>query len=273
MPVLIAPVGGGVVFGPGTKLNLQSDFIGPLPSGTKFVIDVGATGSEGIQAIHQVVPTQLPFTSTILADPAAQGLILGPATYEDGRPITVSAVLRDPSDVAIDGGSQTGTWNNTRGLQVFLPEYTEGGGGTGLTPIQAQQLDETHASTFPTELVDELTLTELTSGPSGGFVDAALPNAIFGVIVRIATVPPDLHVGTPDGNYWTRTLAVVRIYRGSDLWMRVPIHTSSKIVPLFGDVITAAVTTLTRTVWIIDMSVQVSFLEGVTGRVYLMRFP
>jgi len=78
---------------------------------------------------------------------------------------------------------------------------------------------------------------------------------------------------TPDGDYWVKTLAVVRIFRGSDLWMRVPIHTSDKIVPLTGEGFAAAVVEVLTNLWLLNMSVQVSFLEGVLGEVFLMHFP
>jgi hypothetical protein len=95
----------------------------------------------------------------------------------------------------------------------------------------------------------------------------------MGVIVRIATVPPEFHVNTADGDYWTKGLAVVRIYRGTDLWKRVPVHTSSKLITFVDEGLVAAVTSVLPLQWLLQISVQVSFTEGVTGQVFLMNAP
>ena len=107
----------------------------------------------------------------------------------------------------------------------------------------------------------------------GGFVNAQLPNPCWGVIVRLAEVPEELQPQTPDGDYWVKTLAVIRIFRGADMWQRIPIHTSSKLYSLLDASIVAGITGVTATQWFLDLSVQVSFLPGVTGKVFLMLLP
>jgi len=146
-------------------------------------------------------------------------------------------------------------------------------GGGALTPIQAQQLQQTHESTFPAISLDSLTLEEISSGPQGGVVAANLGAWIYGVLVRIRSVPPEFRVDTADGDYWVRSLAIVRIYRGADLWKRVPIHTSSKIVSFVDEGLVVAVSTIVPIQWLLQISVQVSIAEGVLAQVYLMSTP
>jgi len=187
----------------------------------------------------------------------------------DGQAVHVTAELLNPSSVVIDSGTRDITWQSTAGLQLSPPVEGQG----GLTTEQAQQLTETHAASFTDQLIDNLTLIPLTSGPSQGPVNTFLTDTVFGVIVRLASVPDNLTAVTPDGDYWHNTLAVVRVYRGSDLWMRYPVHTSNRMISFVTHDVTAAVTALLATQWLLNMSMQVTFLPGVTGEVFLMRFP
>jgi hypothetical protein len=162
-------------------------------------------------------------------------------------------------------------WDAKSGLVNLLQTQPSTGGG--LTDAQAQQLQAIDTSTARNQLLDNVTLTEVTTGPQGGFVGLNLVDTVFGIIVRISTVPGDIQPSTPDGDYWLTDLAVVRIYRGSDLWIRRPIHTSSCIVELANEGVVSAVTAFTAFQWMLNMTLQVHFRVGVTGQVFLMRFP
>ena len=183
--------------------------------------------------------------------------------------LTISSVL----GVFDEGTVSPLVYNPTGLLPELLREQAESSSGGALTPVQAQQLDETHASVFPAISMDSLLLQELTNGPQGDFVAAQLGVWIMGVIIRIAAVPPEFRVNTADGDYWVRSLAVVRIYRGSDLWKRVPVHTSSKLIDFTEEGIVSAVAANLPLQWLLQMSIQVSFAPGVTGQVFLMRNP
>lgn len=274
MPITITPTQPGAFLTPGGGIQAQTDFIGPLPAGTTWDVHLlAASPSEQEIWTTTIVSQQHVVQTTLLTsrgDIAATSGFYVPAQAEQTR---LEVNLRTPSGV-IDTGIITAPWDATRGLGIQSQEQRSTSTSGGLTPDQAVQLQETHESTALNQLVDALTLQNLTpAGPSNGPINSFLPEPIFGVIVRIANVPPDLVADTPDGDYWFPTLAVVRIFRGSDLWMRVPIHTSSKIVPLLNEGVVAAVSTAIANISILNLSLQVTFRAGVTGTVFLMNFP
>lgn len=180
-------------------------------------------------------------------------------------------VTLSDSTGTIDTGTQQVVIDQTSGQAALLPFVQSE--GQALTPIQAQQLDQVHGSTFLSISLDAMLLQEITSGPQGGVVSQNLGVWIYGVIVRIAQVPPQYRVNTADGNYWSKSLAVVRIYRGADLWKRVPVHTSSKLVSFVEEGLVSAVAALLPLQWLLQISIQVSFAPGVTGQVFLMTQP
>ena len=272
MPIVVVPTQPGNVFTPGGMVSGTTDFIGPLPTDTFWrwtlfaddgevnAVWVARFQTQNHHDFHRLL-TPAPGLDTQLTDQV-------PA---EGTSVRVLAELVSNGNV-IDSGAQVSPWSSTAGLgvQAFVQESTTGG---GLTPEQGLLLQETHDATFPSQLIDTLTLLPLTSGPTGEFVGAQLPNPTFGVIVRIANVPLELVPNTPDGDYWVPSLAVVRIFRGADLWKRVPVHTSSKLVELLDESIVAGITAITATQWLLNMTVQVTFREGVTGEVFLLKVP
>lgn len=218
------------------------------------------------------VPTTFTSAGFTLGIPApGEGFsVFTDVALRPGEQAHAHAQLVQPGNVVIDSGTVTGEWQPTTQI-LNQPKATTGGGG--LTAEQSLQLSQTHESTFIDKLIDTVTLVPLTTGPSPGPINSQLPDTIFGVIVRIANVPEDLVPNTPDGDYWYPSLAVCRIYRGSDLWKRIPVHTSSKLIGLLDESIVAGVAAITATLWLLNMSIQVSFRPGVTGEVFLMRFP
>lgn len=274
MPITITLPPPGGVLAPWSRIGFSSSFIGPLPSGSAFVGQLYATPEPTLLSVAYDfrVPTTVTQGHVTLGIPAqGEGFsIHTDAILKEGADAHLTVELQQPGSVVIDSGTITGTWQPTTQI-LNQPRQTTGGGG--LTSEQALQLSETHASTALSQLVDNLTLVSIGTAPPGGFVGSALPDTVFGVIVRITEVPPELLPNTPDGDYWVPSLAVVRIFRGTDLWKRIPIHTSTKIVGLLDESIVAAVAVATATLWLLNMSVQVSFRAGVAGQVFLMRFP
>lgn len=260
-------------FGPGLAWRLESSLPGPFPTTAVWTLQVN-TPSDLLNVaffqLHQTSPIVF-ITPGITKDWGipdwSQHVVTEEASVQLNATVQLSGA--GPAD---DTGAHPTTWSNTAGLPALL-QHTVASSGEGLTAEQSQQLLETWQGTAPVIAVD--TTVPVTSPPSipGGVVSGTLPVPIFGLIVNIDQVPPQLVPNTPDGDYWVPSLAVVRIYRGSDVWMRVPIHTSSKMVPLFTDVVTAAVATLTAATWLARMTYQVAFREGVVGRVTEMRFP
>lgn len=267
MPIVIDPMPGNVI-APSQTITVRSDVIGPIPPDSNIQIDLFPVGAEEpcggwaipiFSGVQNVKLSQEHYNQqTIFSSPPLNGSV------------TVKLRIQSPAGT-FDEGTVTGlTYNPTGLLPEMLRETTGAVAGQGLTDVQAQQVEETHLAVFPAISLDALTLEEVTNGPQGGVVSQNLLFWIYGVIVRIAEVPEQYRVNTADGNYWTKSLAVVRIYRGSDLWKRVPVHTSSKLISFVEEGLETAVSAILPIQWLLQISIQVSFAEGVTGQVFLM---
>jgi len=273
VPIVINPDPLQVVnLSPGQVVGWTSDFVGPLPVGTSIHVNV-ARDSEGLQSVATaIIDTQIPTGEFRLMDKSTQAWHPGEYAIPTGQTAHVLLELHEPgTTVPIDSGAATYTWTPESNVAMTAPIVAQGGGG--LTSEQSLQLSELHAYQVQNQVLDLLTLLELTNGPSAGPINAQLPSPIFGIIVRLAALPPEIVLDTPDADYSVKTLAVVRVFRGSDLWMRVPIHTTNKIIPLEGEGIVSAIATAFLQPWLLNMSIQVTFLEGVLGQVFVMRLP
>lgn len=273
MPITLTPAPPANALGPGLLFTLQSGFIGPLPTGSTWTLLLFADTTSEVQFQTQVFESQSNPTHQFLQLPGSQ------TTFAQGQPtaqatIGWEALLENAQSTVLDQGTGSVKWDPTLGLGTQIQNIQTGTStGGGLTDAQAVELSQTQASTFPTLLVDQLLLQELSNGPTSGPVNASLVHFSFGVIVRISHVPPDLVADTPDGDYWFPSLAVVRVFRGADLWLRVPVHTSSKMIPFSEQNVVAGLAQVTGTLWLLNMSVQVTFRTGVQGQVFNMLFP
>lgn len=182
--------------------------------------------------------------------------------------------LLDSTGANVDQGQLPLNWDPVAGLPLAIEQAAkQTGQGGGLTSEESQQLQELWQAQTPVISLDDLTLQPMSAGPVGGTVSAQLPDVSTGVLVRIATIPPDFVSVTPDEDYFFPSLAVISLFRGQDLWHRVPVHTSSKLYYWFDQNLVTAAATLTLTQWLLNMSVQVAFRSGVTGQAFLLKFP
>lgn len=272
MPITITPTEPGGFIGLGLPIGLASDFIGPIPSGSTWSLGIGTNSSD-------IAPNML-FSIPVSGNPTVTRLpvrfvIAGALTTSwltDGVAAHVDSKLIDNTNHVLDAGNTTIPWAGTQAVPEQLRQTTIPA-GSGLTQEQAQQLSEVHASTFLDQVIDQLLTDDRGLGSSTQPVSGQLPAWIFAIVIRMTAVPEDVAPGTPDGDYWTPSLAVVRIFRGSDLWSRVPVHTSSKYIELAGEGIVSAVTSLPGFPWFADLSFQVTFRAGAEGRVLLLRHP
>jgi len=274
LPITIAPPVGNPVIGPFVAISLDSEPPQVVPPGSTWELFVNTTVEVG--------PGQTIWTATAPATGQQLTHILfsqkGPATSarntsvvpKQGDTMRITAELRNGATV-LDTGQVDVPWD-TQGNQWEIP-YETSTQSSGLTPTQASQLEEVHGQTFLSRTIDQLTLHEITNGPTGAPVGFNFEGWAWGVIVRLTAVPGDAEPQTPDGDYWVRTLAVVRIYRGVDLWLRVPIHTSSKIIPFAEENVLVGVSALTPTQWALQLSLQAWFGPGVEGQIFWMNFP
>lgn len=260
--------------GPGLPLQIATTVT--VPTGVHLDISLALTSIPEVAILHQTIPWNYltPQQNTITLKPSSPipvNVNIPPVAFSDDN-VQGQATLIQGTTTLVDQASFTSVWDNTEGLPQLMSDLTSGISG-GLTDQQATALNEIHQSTFPSIALDTITLQELTQGPQGGFVGAQLLNAIFGVIVRIATIPADIILNTPDADYSVASLAVVQIFRGSDIWKRIPIHRTSQIVSLLEENVVGGLPVLLTTQWLLQMSIQVTFRAGVTGQVFLMNFP
>lgn len=274
MPIVITPNPPSTSLTPTQGIQLASDFVGPLPTGSQFVVTVSADSEGARPASREFIPTTLPFVTYQYLSRRATNAGLN--VLVAGQNAFIVAQLVDNRGVALDSGTRQVTWDPTSGLPMQIAynrSQDQSDTHGALTQEQSTQLLETWESSAQVISVDSTIPS--TSGPGlpGQVISAQLPLPVFGLIVRVTSLPPDIVLGTPDQDYAFPSLAVATIFRGSDIWMRVPVHTTSKMIPLFSDLITAAVATITAATWLADMSYQVAFREGVAGEVIEMRFP
>lgn len=256
---------------PGQLVSWTSDFVGPLPTGSTLQVNL-SRDAEGLQSIGTAtLNVQIPTGTINVMNKSVQSWFEKEFSIPTGSPVHMLLELHEPgTTVPIDSGAFTYTWQPSSNVALVIPAGQSTGGG--LTAEQALQLQQVHTSTAITKLLDALTLVDITA-PDGGFTSAQLTLPIFGVIVRITQLPPGAAPSTPDGDYFFPSLAVVRVFRSSDLWLRVPIHTSSKLISLWGEALLMGLAGLVGDSWLADLSIQVTFREGVTGQVFLMRTP
>jgi hypothetical protein len=270
MPITIINPGFGALT-PGAQISGSTNLIGPIPLEWTWKFSLVDQTTEEVQLFQQISTQGSRNFAFQWLNPAVGIVQANSPRYMDGAQARLLVELIDTNFVVQESASVAVHYDSTTGLPTILQLQEQGQGG--LTQEQAEQLAATTEASALEELTDALTLTELTSGPSSGPIVAPLPTVTFGIIVRLVEIPAGLEPQTPDQQYWVKTLATVRVFRGNDLWMRVPVHTPTKIIPFEKEGLTIWVANLTLTQWLLNIRVLVDFLPGVTGRVYQMHFP
>jgi len=227
---------------------------------------------------QQFFPTQLKSGVFRLFDTGQSGNAFDHAVMPTSAD-TVQLVLKlqsnDVGSISIHDQGQTPVvpWDPVAGLGVQISKETSSPSG-GLTPSQDQALQEVHQSTFVDHILDALTLDPM-SPPGGGPgpFNRTLLTPTAGILVRMTSIAIEAQPGTPDGDYWLPTLAVIRLFRGQDLWHRVPVHTSSKLYYWLDENVVVGATQAVFSGWLLNMSVQVTILEGCQAEVFILRYP
>jgi len=296
MPITITPAPTFNGVGPGLWIDVASDFVGPLPTGTVWTTQILPVGTENNILTQHTVWTNN-HQRIKLWDPNDSISQFPAAFVAEGTTVTVAVQLQEPGFVIDDTGSTTAPFSSTNGLSTFMQDWANKGNVT-LNPTQSEQLtnidnrtegvlgndaptitdaEGAHAFTlgelFSGKALDQITLTEVTTGPQSTPATSVVGFWLFGVIVRITTVPPSAVPITPDANYYPFDLAVLRVFRGTDQEERFGIHNTSFLHTfhnLYGGVV------LNETLLFGNppaMSIEVDFALGVSGQVFLMRFP
>jgi len=274
MPITITtPVPPGAI-SPGMSFHWKSDFIGPTPGdlGLRVSITADPDGTQVMMGTFKGSLGDLREGDLEIVGRTEQWSS-GEFAAGPGATVHVILSLESQSLGQVDTGNVGMVWQPSSGQAIVTQEHV-GTSGSGLTPLQSQQLQQAQQATWPQHLVDQLTLQALGTGSSGSPVAGNLTTPVFGVIVRLTSIPAELQPQTPDGIYWVKTLASVLIFRGSDIWLRVPIHTPSKLINLWVEGIALGLADAVLAAgWLLNLTIQVFFLEGVEGEVFLMRVP
>jgi len=250
VPITITlPQANGSWIGPGATVTAQTDVQGPLPSDTQWNYQVRLGSDETPVWEEFVFQNVNPNSNVIMVKDPRKSTTRTHEQPTEGQQVSVTVELQTSSGI-VDSGTTTATWHATTGLgvQSFLQPQTQAAGGFNdqdralltATERRTQTLGEptdlvvtqpsgqtvvTLENIFSRQTLDQLTLDELTAGPTGDPVRAQLALWFFGVIVRVSTIPEDMVPKTPDGQWYFPDLAVLRIFRGVDLEYRRGIHT------------------------------------------------
>lgn len=270
MPITIITPANGVLT-PGAQIFGNTSLIGPIPNDWEWWFTLQDATHEETQLQQRIQSHGSREFTLQWLDPRVQIIMANSPRNMDGQPGRLLVQLMTPTAVQEESASTAIQYDGVTGLPTIQQIASQS--GTGLTPAQSQQLDEVHQATALSALTDALLLTELTTGPQSDQLVKLLTTVTFGVIVRLTTIPAELVPQTPDGGYWVKTLATVRLYRQNDLWIRAPIHTRTKIVPFESESLVVWVANLTLSTWLLGMNLVVDFLPGVFGQVYQMHFP
>jgi hypothetical protein len=291
----------GTTIGPGVGINLRTDLIGPIsPAWTWRLAVVRPTDEQNIVVLESPIwstddheiQLQVDGNPLLLGQTTAYGRYVS-ANTNDNVNLTAQ-IVDDTGAIHESGALGTFRWDtNTSSSQLL-----GGGGGGGLTPEQADQLAATERRTqllgepgdlvvqgpsgpapttlgaiFSRSTLDRLTLFELTAGETCEPVRANFASWFSSVIVRVTTIDPTLTPKTPDNEWYFPDLAVLRVFRGGDLYFRRGIHTPTFFeqnpwewgwqilnqIPILGAPP--------------DLTVAVDWRPGCCGRVFLVALP
>jgi hypothetical protein len=258
---------------PGLSFKWQSDFIGPLPTGTNINVE-----------LLEAPPGELGFFTYLQPTQVNQGIVnlmMGGTLFvadtawpHDGDQVLLRLRLEEPGHTVLDFGDLITTWHETAGLGVQGNAAIASGGQTGsFTEEDRATLQVTAAWAALDTFITSLILEDMGTAPPGGQLAAQLPEWRYGIIVRLTAIPADLIPTGPDQDYWVKTLASVRIFRGTDILHRIPIHRSSQIIPFEGNGMILQFPAVSLDLWAPGLTVEVDFLPGVAGQAFLMKLP
>lgn len=118
----IQPVTGGP-FGPGFAIALDSDFVGPLSSGSFWQLNIAPAADPEEYVEIESFATASNAAAWVFAAQAFETVPLTFASKEryDGAPMTLTAVLHDGS-TPVDSGTLNVTWDTRSGIPYILQQ-------------------------------------------------------------------------------------------------------------------------------------------------------
>lgn len=132
--------------GPGEQITVDSDFIGPLPTGTKWIFNYWIPDLFGNLYAEWEVPAQgITIVSTALfIIPKVEFNLFLPVVPSNGASVLFRAQLVEPPSTVIDQGTVTAPWSTTEALAQMI-YFLNSGSSPDVTAILAAV-----QKTFPT---------------------------------------------------------------------------------------------------------------------------
>lgn len=300
----MTPVGPGNFVGPGLPVTVTSDFSGTLDPTTNwsvfFYSDSDRTKQMGK---YTTFSDTLAITFTPFPIEGADHendfnwLADGATVYWDAR--------LDVEGTTVDESNGSEVWTNTVGLYMLLQDLRTVSSSGGLTTtdrtnISTAASQSTAAATDAADILgkvstvvttaagtivtgigniftpvgmDALTLHEITSGETCDPVFASDLQFFFGIVVQCTTVPGSYGVGGLDGRHFDPQLALLNVFRGTEMVARHPIHVQDfMLTPVPGMASSDAAQIIYYAISP-NLSLEVWWGPGVCGRVYLLLLP
>lgn len=190
MPIAITPAPPAGLVGPGIFLGVVSSFIGPLPTGTFWRVNVYSPLGESVPMLHNEFIAFTVADELMLAGQdntfINQWTQFQPA---DGDTINVTVDLIQPPSTVIDHGAGDFTWSNTAGVARLLSDPVHGLAPNGLNSTEQAQLAAADSQSANAQFYASSALTELTSN-----VEPTLATIISNITATIKSAGSDLAI-------------------------------------------------------------------------------
>jgi len=272
MPITITLPDPHQLVGLGLGIQLKSDFIGPLGANATWHLQINAEPPAEAEFWSQFFPAKSTELQTLVGTDRTTTLPLLTAP-KDADPVVVTSALFDTTGAQVDSGTAPATWSSTAGLGNQALALTTTTVDNGFTTSDRESLAQIQGWVVLDRFITQMSLESLGVSPPGGQIGSELPTAVYGVLVRFTQLDPTLVPATPDDDYFVKTLGVVRVFKGSDIVVRVPLHRSSQIIPFFGNGLSLQVASLWFSEWAAGLTLEVDLLAGCAAEVFLMHSP
>lgn len=147
MPITLTPLITPPLVGPGLGAQVQSDIVGPYPTGTNWQFTVFPPAPSESVALQQSVPAQPGALQFVWGDTGTYGdsTILNQSITE-GATSHIDVQLQEPTGT-LDQGTFDIPWSNTAGLYRFISHLQGQAGQGGFTDSDRAQLNLTTQNT------------------------------------------------------------------------------------------------------------------------------
>lgn len=304
MPITITPVGPGSFIGPGLPLTAHTDFGGTLDFTTLWQLFF-FSDSDRTKQLAKYETSDDVATITAIPFPITGADHQNFANWlSDGQTVYWDARINVEGDI-VDESNGSATWSNTVGLYQLIQQVQSGSVAGAFTTTDRSNLATIQTNVnaaltntsdilgnvltvvttatgsittgignlFQPFTLDALTLQEVTAGETCEAVGVGDLEFFFGIVVRCTTIPDSYGIGGYDGRHYEPSLALLNVFRGTEMVSRIPIHVADYMqtpVPGQNNSTEAQVVYLAVSP---NLSLEVWWAPGVCGRVWLLKLP